>query len=149
MRIKVEKSSKRIWKENGFFKDQRTDLTIGKPNFPENALVYINNGSITSVKDGYATYLEFVIIGQILPMANPPPNIDFDKYDYKENEVLIFTPLYKTENGLYRGLSRKLGYVTLRGNQNESFYSYGFDKQNTKVLYCQTTTNQHFSLYIF
>ena len=32
---KVEKSSERIWKENGFFKDQRTDLTIGKPNFPE------------------------------------------------------------------------------------------------------------------
>ena len=67
MRIKVEKSSKRIWKENGFFKDQGNDLTIGKPNFQENALVYINNGSITSVKDGYATYLEFVIIEQILP----------------------------------------------------------------------------------
>ena len=90
---KVEKSSERIWKENGFFKDQRTDLTIGKPNFPENTLVYINNGSITPVKGGHAMYLEFVTIGQILPMANLPPNIDFDKYDYKENEVLIFTPI--------------------------------------------------------
>ena len=103
---KVEKSSERIWKENGFFKDQRTDLTIGKPNFPENTLVYVNNGSITTVKGGHAMYLEFVIIGPILPMGNLPPNIDFDKYDYKENEVLIFTPLYNTENGLYRGLAK-------------------------------------------
>ena len=90
---KVEKSSERIWKENGFFKDQRTDLTIGKPNFPENTLVYVNNGSITTVKGGHAMYLEFVIIGPISPMENLPPNIDFDKYDYKENEVLIFTPI--------------------------------------------------------
>ena len=73
---KVEKSSKRTWKEDGFFKDQRTDLTIGKPNFPENTLVYVNNGSITPVKGGYATYLEFVIIEQVLPMANLPPNVD-------------------------------------------------------------------------
>ena len=110
---KVEKSSERIWKENGFFKYQRTDLTIGKPNFPENTLVYVNNGSITPVKGGYVTYLEFVIIGQILLMANLLRNIDFDKYDYEENEVLIFTPFYNTENGLYRGLTKKLGYITL------------------------------------
>ena len=31
---KFENSSERIWKENGFFKEHRTDLTIGKPNFP-------------------------------------------------------------------------------------------------------------------
>ena len=55
--------------------------------------MYVNNGSITPVKHDHAMYLEFVIIEQILPMANLPPNIDFNKYDYKENEVLIFTPL--------------------------------------------------------
>ena len=116
---KVEKSSERIWKKNGFFKDQRTDLTIAKPNFPENTLVYINNGSITPVKGGHAMYLEYVIIGQTLPMANPPPGTDLDKDDYKDNEVLIFTPLYNTENGLYRGLTKKLGNITLRGDLNE------------------------------
>ena len=36
---KAESSTERIWKENSFFKDQRTDLTIVKPNFPENTLV--------------------------------------------------------------------------------------------------------------
>ena len=96
---KAESSTERIWKENGFFKDQRTDLTIGKANFPENTLVYVNNGSITPVKGGHAMYLEFVILRQILPMANLPPGIDLDKYDNKGNEVSIFTPLYNTENG--------------------------------------------------
>ena len=98
-----ESSTERIWKENGFFKDQRTDLTIGKPNFSENTLVYNNNCSIIPAKGGYAMYLEYVIIGKSLPMANPPPGIHLDKYEFKENEALIFTPLYNTENGLYRG----------------------------------------------
>ena len=133
---KAESSTESIWKENGFFKEQITDLTIAKPNFPENTLCYVNNGSITPVKGGHSMYLEYVIIGQILPIANLPPNIDFDKHGYKENEVLVFTRLYNTENRLYRGLTKKLGYITLRGDQNESFYSYGFDKQNSKVLFC-------------
>ena len=41
-------------------------------------------------------------------MANPLPSIDLDKYDYKDHEVLIYTPLYNTENGLYRGLTKKI-----------------------------------------
>ena len=93
---KAENSTELIWKENGFFKDQRTDLPIVKPNFPENSIVYVNNGSITPVKGGHARYLEFVILAQTLRMANPPPGIDLDKHNYKDNEVLIFTPLYNT-----------------------------------------------------
>ena len=83
-------------------------------------------------------YLEFVILAQILPMANLPPGIDLDKHNYKDNEALIFTLLYNTQNGLYRGLTKKLGYITLRGDANESFYRYGFNKQNSKVLFCTT-----------
>ena len=105
---KAESSTESIWKENGFFKEQRTDLTIGTSNFPENTLVYVNNGSIWPVKGGHAMYLEFVILAQISPMANPLPSIDLDKYDYKDHEVLIYTPLYNTENGLYRGLTKKI-----------------------------------------
>ena len=59
---KAESSTESIWKENGFFKEQRTDLTIGTSNFPENTLVYVNNGSIWPVKGGHAMYLEFVIL---------------------------------------------------------------------------------------
>ena len=135
---KAESSTEHIWKENRLFKDQITDLTIGRSNLPENTLAYVNNGSITPVKGGYTMYLESVILVQILPIANPPPGIDLDKHNYKDNEVLIFTLLYNTENGLYRGLTKKLGHITLRGIVNESFYNYGYDKQNSKVLFCTT-----------
>ena len=57
------KKTETVWKEFRFFNEQRSDLTITKPNFPENILVYINQGSITTVKGGHAMYLEFVIIG--------------------------------------------------------------------------------------
>ena len=61
---KGESSSERVWRENGFFGNQRTDLTTVKANFPENTLVYVNNGSITPVKGGHAMYLDFVILAQ-------------------------------------------------------------------------------------
>ena len=57
-----ESSTEQVWKENGFFNDQRTDLTIVKGNFPENTLEYVNNGTITPVKGGHAMYLEFAIL---------------------------------------------------------------------------------------
>ena len=57
----------------GFFNEQRSDLTITKPNFPENTWVYVNQGSISTVNGGHAFHLEFVIIGQLMPIANPGP----------------------------------------------------------------------------
>ena len=117
-------------------KEQRTDLTIKKPNFPENTLVYVNQGSISHIKDEQAIYLELVILGQILPFAYPDPKIKLDNHDFKDNEVLLFVLSYKTETGLYQGLKKKLGCITLRGNVNEQFFSYGYNKENSKVLFC-------------
>ena len=133
---KSENSTERVWRENGFFGDQKTDLTIVKANFPENTLVYMNNGSITPVKGGHSMYLDFVILAQILLVANPPSEINLDTYKFQENEVLIYTPLYNIKNGLYRGLTKKLGYIILRVDAKETFFSYGFDKERSKVLYC-------------
>ena len=131
-----EKSTERVSKENGLFGDQRADLTIKKANFPENTLAYINNGSVTPVKGGHAIYLEYAILAKILPMANPPSNIDLDNHKYLDKEVLIFTPLYNAENGLYKGLKKRLGNIILRGDLNETFLSYRFHKDMSKVLYC-------------
>ena len=131
-----ESNTEKIWEEPGFFKDQRVDLTIPKANFPENTLVYVSNGSISQMKDGEAIYLQYVILGQIMPVANPDPAIDFDTYDFKQNECLLYVPLYNTENGLFRGLGKRLGYITLRGDNNETFYSYGYDKEKSKLLFC-------------
>ena len=130
------KKNQCFWKENGFFNEQRTDLTIAKANFPENTLVYVNQGRISPVKGGHPIYLEFVVIGQIMPVANPNPEINLDNQDFKGNEVLLFVPLYNKSNGLYQGLTKKLGHLTLIGDLNERFYSYGFDKEKSAILFC-------------
>ena len=106
-------STEKMWKSNGFFGDQKTNLTIIKANFPENTLVYVNNGSIFAVKGGQtAVYLGYVILVQILPVMNFPDNLD--NYQHKDNEVLLYVPLYNTQNSLYRGIKKSLAYIVLR-----------------------------------
>ena len=106
-------STEKIWKSNGFFGNQKTNLTIIKANFPENTLDYVNNGSIFAVKGGQtAVYLGYVILVQILPVMNFPDNLD--NYQYKDNEVLLYVPLYNTQNSLYRGIKKSLAYIVLR-----------------------------------
>ena len=131
-----DSNTEKIWEESGFFKEQRIDLTIRKANFPENTLCYVNQGSVSQVKDGEAIYLEYVILGQIMAVANPDPSIDLDNYQFKENECLLYVPLYNKETGLFRGLGKRLGYITLRGDKNETFFSYGYDSEKSKMLYC-------------
>ena len=81
-------------------------------------------------------YLDYVIQAQIMPISNLPPDLDLETYKFWDNEVLIYTPLYSSQNGLYRGLRKKLGYVTLRCDTDETFYSYGLDKERSKTLFC-------------
>ena len=122
--------------QNGFFNVQRSEFTIKKPNFLDNTLVYFNNGSISTVKGGYAIYLEFVILGQLMPVANPYPQINLDNHEFKYHEARFFMPVYNKTMGLYGGLTKKLAHITLRGDANERFYSYGFDKEKSTLLYC-------------
>ena len=48
----INKSNGALWSKDGFFNDQRSDLTIGKANFPENTLVYVNQARVSTVKAG-------------------------------------------------------------------------------------------------
>ena len=150
-------STEKIWKSNGFFGNQRTDSTIIKANFPENTIVYVNNGSISTVKGGQtAIYLDYIIRAQILPVINFPDNLD--NYQYEDNEVLLYVPLYNTQDGLYRGLKKSLTNIVLRGDELETLYSYEFDKEESKSLYSvnkqplpnifQTTAFKKHNLYL-
>ena len=135
------KVSERIWIDYGFFGDQRAELTIQKANFPENCLCYINQATVSLVKGGdKAVYCDYVVIAQIMPMASIDPAINLDTYVPKEKEVVIFCPVYNTNTGLYRGITKKLGLITLRGDAKERFFSYGFSKEKSSLLYCSMKT---------
>ena len=126
-------ASEPIWLTNGFFGDQRSDLTVSKENLLENTLIYSNQEAITNLTAGDCViYLDYVVIALILPASVCPPN--FDNYEFQENEVLLLVSLYNTENGCFKGLRKLLGYITVRGDPDEQFYSYGFDDEWSKVL---------------
>ena len=46
---KESSASETIWTSNGFFGDQRSDLTLSKENFLENTIIYLNQGLVTNL----------------------------------------------------------------------------------------------------
>ena len=131
------KGTENIWLQPGFFGEQRADLTIQKANFPEITFIYVNQAHVSLVKGGEkAIYCDYIILVQITPLANIDPAINLDTYDPKDDEVIIYTPRYNTVTGLYYRLMKKLGQITLRGDAKERFFSYGYNKEKSALLYC-------------
>ena len=101
------KGSEYIWSQPGFFGEQRSDLTIPKAKFPELTLAYVNQARVSLVKGGdKAIYCDFVILAQIMSLANIDRLINLDTYEPKDNEVVIYVPMYNTITGLYHGSSK-------------------------------------------
>ena len=81
-------SGEKIWKEDGYFKDVRAELNLEKVNIPENCLLYVNQGFLSTVKSSeIAMYLNNFIIGQLIIAANQPK--DIDTYVCSKNEVKL------------------------------------------------------------
>ena len=118
-------NSEKIWKKNNFFWDQNANFTTKRPNL-ENTLVYCNQGTISTLKtEDHAIYLAYVILGQIIPANNSPP--DLDNYVLEENEVRLHVPLYNNESGL--------AFIMTQEARMRFFFSYGYDEERSKVLY--------------
>ena len=112
-------------------------MTIPKANIPENTLVYLNQDLVFLVKcGGQSIYLEFVVYGQLMPVANSDLSINLETHVFKENEALLYVPVYNKATGLYGSLTKKLAHITLRGDDSEHFYSYGCSKEKSTLLYC-------------
>ena len=127
-------SGEQIWKKNGFFKDVRAQLSLEKVNIPENCLIYINQGFLSTVKNGeIAMYLDNFIIGQLIIAANQPK--DIESYVCSPNEVKLLSPVYEIETGQFKGIRKQMAFIVLRGDSDETFLSYGFDKTRSKTLF--------------
>ena len=78
-------------------------------------------------------YLDYVVIAQILLASVCLSDLGCG-YELKENEVLMLVPLYDTENGHFKGLRNWLGYITIRGDQDEQFCSNAYSEGRSKIL---------------
>ena len=127
-------SGEKIWKKDGFFKDVRADLNLEKVNIPENCLLYANQGFLSTVKSGeIAMYLNNFVIGQLIIAANQPK--DIETYVCLKNEVKLLSCVYEIESGQFKGIREQVAFIVLRGDSDETFLSYGFDKIKSKLLY--------------
>ena len=127
-------SGEKVWRENGFFKEIKPEMNIEKVNIPENTLLYINQGFISTVKSGeLAMYVHNFIIGQLITAVNQPENIN--EYQCDDNEVKLLSCVYDLESGKFKGLRLMLAYIVLRGDNDEVFFSYGYNKTKSTVLY--------------
>ena len=71
-----------------------------------------------------------------MPVAIPDPTINLETHVFKKNEALLYVPIYNKATGLYGGLTKRLAHITLRGDDSERFYSYGYSKEKSTLLYC-------------
>ena len=119
--------------KTGFFENQKGDFTIKKPYFPENILIYRNQGTISTLKaTEYAIYLHYVILGQIIPVSNSL--LDLDNYVLKENEGTLYVPLHNAETIHFRDVKKGLTFIMSRDDPDEVFFSYGYVEARSKVL---------------
>ena len=127
-------SGEKVWKENGFFKDIRPELNLEKVNMSENTLYYVNQAFLSTVKNSeIAMYIQNFILGQLIFAANQPK--DISEYVCQVNEVKLLSCVYDLETGDFKGIRLMLAYIVLRGDQEEIFFSYGYDKNKSKILY--------------
>ena len=74
----------------------------------------------------YTTYLDYVVLRQLILANNCP---DLDNYRLNENEVILYVSLYNTENGYFKGEKKWLAYIMVRGDPDETVFSYSFDEE--------------------
>ena len=103
--------------------------------------IWPHQARVSLVKSGEkAIYCDNVVLAHIMPMTVLDPSIDLKTYVPNDNEAIIYVPLYNINTGLFQGLTRKLGLITVRGDEQERFFSYGYSNEKSKVLYCPMKT---------
>ena len=127
-------SGEKVWKNNDFFGDIKPEMNLEKINMPENTLCYMNQSFLSTVKNGdIAMYNQNFILGQLIPAANQPK--DIATYECNENEVKLLCCIYDLDTGEFKGIRGQLAYIVLRGDKNEIFFSYGYNKNKSQILY--------------
>ena len=47
-----------------------------------------------------------MILGQLMQVVNPDPQINLDNNEFKDHEAYLFMPVYNKGTGLYAGLTK-------------------------------------------
>ena len=130
-----KRASESVWQENGFFGELKADFSIHKKDFPENALIYINQAYLSS-KDGEpVVYCDYVIVGQLITLKSSPDDLDSAVRDDR-SLVKMYAPDYDHKSGKFLGVNETLANKMIRNEEQETFFTYGFSAEHASILYC-------------
>ena len=59
----------------------------------------------------------------------------FSITSFGPEEVQIVVPLYDVETGGFKSLRETVGFMSIRGDADKTFFNYVFSKKNSKVVY--------------
>ena len=86
---------------------------------------------MTMVKGNLAIYNQYFILGQII-LAQILPS-DLENFKFKQNEVKLQLTLFDLTIGDFKGLKKTLGYAMLKGDDDDTFLSYGYQEDKSKL----------------
>ena len=135
---KVKKSIN-LWENFGYFVPESCDFSIEKANLPENTIFYINQ-AYQSFKDSKKSslYRHFYISSDNAACTTTKR---YWKLRLNDNEVKILRPRYDPISGEFLGIEYGVALVTLRNDEEEQLFDYGYSKANSKVLYSTRKLN--------
>ena len=121
-----------VWSAYGYFKQEPCDFGIDVENFSENFIIYDQGYQL--VKDNKKIYYaEYFLIEQVNECLNLPE--DLQNHKCHDMEVIMYRPRYDSVTGTFLGLYETIGYIMVRGDPEEHFLAYGYNKQNSKILH--------------
>ena len=125
-------ASEKVWSGNGFFGELRADFSIHKKDFPENALIYINQAYM-SVKDGApVVYCDYMVLGQLVVLKDSPEDFDLSNGRYTK----MYSPSYDHQSGTFLGVKENIAYIMIRNEEQEVLFTYRYDAEHASILYC-------------
>ena len=68
-----------------------------------------------------------------MPLAMQPK--DIGSYQLKDDEVKILRARYDPISGEFLGIEYCIGLITVKNDADEQFFDYGYNKDNSKLLY--------------
>ena len=80
----------------------------------------------------------------IIEAANVPA--DIGNYKYGPEEVKICQPEYDLSTGKFQGLYKTVGLIIVRGDNDETFFNFGFEKEKYKLIFCAKKKHSKFFL---
>lgn len=102
-------------------------------NYPENSIIYFNQGYLTLKNNKKMFHSNYFILGQIIEVLNASEEISC--YVCKERKVKIIRPKNEPTIVEFLGLYETIGFIVVRRDSDKHFLNYGCNENRSKLLY--------------